>query len=53
MYQGDVVVEAGVGQLFVAPKHPYTQRLLASLPVPDPIEQGKRRSALASLKAAD
>ncbi len=33
MYAGKVVEEAPVGDLFEAPKHPYTQGLLASIPV--------------------
>ncbi len=32
MYQGNVVEQAPVEQLFTAPKHPYTQRLLAAVP---------------------
>ena len=35
MYGGYVVEEAPVDQLFHAPQHPYTSRLLASLPDPD------------------
>ncbi len=34
MYGGTVVEDAPVRQLFAAPQHPYTQRLLASLPNP-------------------
>lgn len=33
MYAGEVVEEAPVGELFETPKHPYTQGLLASIPV--------------------
>ncbi len=33
MYAGKIVEEAPVGELFEAPKHPYTQGLLASIPV--------------------
>jgi oligopeptide/dipeptide ABC transporter ATP-binding protein len=33
MYAGHIVEEAEVNQLFDAPKHPYTQGLLASIPV--------------------
>ncbi|GIG21579.1 ABC transporter ATP-binding protein [Cellulomonas chitinilytica] len=41
-----VLVEEGTGdEVLGAPKHPYTQRLLASLPVPDPVEQAVRREA--------
>jgi oligopeptide transport system ATP-binding protein len=32
MYAGQIVESASVDQLFYAPAHPYTQRLLASLP---------------------
>lgn len=34
MYGGHVVEDAPVKQLFAAPQHPYTQRLLAALPNP-------------------
>ncbi len=33
MYAGEIVEEAPVGELFEVPKHPYTQGLLASIPV--------------------
>ena len=33
MYAGKIVEEADVNQVFDAPKHPYTQGLLASIPV--------------------
>ncbi len=40
------LVETGTGEeVLGSPKHPYTQRLLASLPVPDPAEQAVRREA--------
>ena len=32
MYAGKVVEEAGVEQLFAAPRHPYTQGLIRSIP---------------------
>jgi oligopeptide transport system ATP-binding protein len=32
MYAGQIVEEAEVGELFAHPKHPYTQRLLQSIP---------------------
>ncbi|HXG24264.1 MAG TPA: ABC transporter ATP-binding protein, partial [Chthonomonadales bacterium] len=36
MYMGIIVEEATSDQLFREPKHPYTQALLACVPVPDP-----------------
>ncbi|GAB3530268.1 ABC transporter ATP-binding protein [Arthrobacter monumenti] len=39
-------VEEGIGnQIMSDPRHPYTQRLVASLPVPDPALQAERREA--------
>ncbi|WP_315094805.1 ABC transporter ATP-binding protein [uncultured Cellulomonas sp.] len=47
-----VLVEEGTGdEVLGAPKHPYTQRLLASLPVPDPQEQAVRREQWRNLRA--
>ena len=49
LYRGELV-ELGPGaQVLSDPQHPYTQRLLASVPVPDPVEQERRREALAAL----
>ncbi|MBU2515400.1 ATP-binding cassette domain-containing protein [bacterium] len=42
VYLGRVVELASVSQLFSEPKHPYTQSLLASIPVPDPGQKRKR-----------
>jgi peptide/nickel transport system ATP-binding protein len=50
LYQGKLVEEGTGAEVLVAPKHPYTQRLLASLPVPDPIEQAERREALRAIR---
>ncbi|NHN41580.1 dipeptide ABC transporter ATP-binding protein [Halorubellus sp. JP-L1] len=36
MYLGEVVEVADTAELFADPKHPYTQALLSSIPVPDP-----------------
>lgn len=43
MYGGEIVEWGEGDQVSSAPVHPYTQRLLMSSPVPDPIEQKKRR----------
>jgi peptide/nickel transport system ATP-binding protein len=53
LYKGKLVEEGTGEEVLVAPKHPYTQRLLASLPVPDPILQAKRREELHRLRAAE
>jgi peptide/nickel transport system ATP-binding protein len=53
LYKGELVEEGTGAEVLGAPKHPYTQRLLASLPVPDPVEQMARREALHRLQAVD
>ncbi len=50
LYHGELVEEGTGAQVLGAPRHPYTQRLLASLPVPDPAEQALRRIALHALE---
>jgi oligopeptide/dipeptide ABC transporter ATP-binding protein len=45
MYMGRLVETADSTALFGSPRHPYTQALLASIPVPDPIVP-PRRAAL-------
>lgn len=50
LYRGRLVEEGPGAQVLGAPQHPYTQRLLASLPVPDPREQAERREALRALR---
>ncbi|UCR90277.1 ABC transporter ATP-binding protein [Mycetocola spongiae] len=45
MLQGQIV-ETGLGdEVLVRPQHPYSKRLLASAPSPDPVEQARRRAA--------
>ena len=45
LYKGKMV-EQGLGnQVMGNPQHDYTKKLIASLPVPDPDEQARRREA--------
>ncbi|CAD5999646.1 ABC transporter ATP-binding protein [Agreia sp. COWG] len=50
LYKGELVEEGTGAEVLGHPAHPYTQRLLASLPVPDPVEQKNRREALHRLR---
>ena len=50
LYHGELV-ESGSGvDVMRTPQDEYTKKLVASLPVPDPVEQKKRRELLASLR---
>ena len=52
LYRGELL-ENGTGeQVLTRPDHDYTRRLIASLPVPDPVEQEQRRKEAARLRAA-
>jgi peptide/nickel transport system ATP-binding protein len=53
LYRGELVEQGTGAEVLGAPKHPYTQRLLASLPVPDPVAQAERRRVLAELRAEE
>ncbi|MGY1615299.1 ABC transporter ATP-binding protein [Geodermatophilus sp. SYSU D00691] len=53
LYRGQLVEEGTGEQVLGAPQHPYTQRLLASLPVPDPDEQARRRAHWEQLSGVD
>jgi oligopeptide/dipeptide ABC transporter ATP-binding protein len=47
MYLGKIVELADRDELYVAPKHPYTQALLSAIPIPDPkIEKRRQRVIL-------
>ena len=43
MHKGKLVEIGDTTQVVTEPQHPYTQRLLAAVPVPDPEEQRRRR----------
>lgn len=45
LYRGKLVEEGIGSQIMGSPRHDYTRRLIASLPVPDPAEQARRRAA--------
>ncbi|GGI48368.1 peptide/nickel transport system ATP-binding protein [Agromyces flavus] len=52
LYRGRLVEEGTGAEVLGAPKDPYTQRLLASLPVPDPVAQAERREELRRIREA-
>jgi len=52
MHHGVIVEQGGAEAVTSRPTDPYTQRLLLSAPVPDPIEQARRRGQRHALAAA-
>ncbi|MEI4281266.1 dipeptide ABC transporter ATP-binding protein [Klenkia terrae] len=50
LHRGRLVEEGTGEQVLGNPQDPYTRRLLASLPVPDPAEQAQRRAAWTALR---
>ena len=44
MHQGRIVEQGSSAEILAAPGHDYTRRLLAAAPVPDPVEQRRRRA---------
>ncbi len=48
MYLGRVVESGPTGEVFRAPRHPYTRMLLDSVPLPDPARERARLAALAA-----
>ena len=46
MYLGRIVETAPAAELYAAPRHPYTEALLAAVPVPDPARREQRRALL-------
>jgi len=53
LHRGKLVEEGTGDEVLGSPREPYTQRLLASLPVPDPDAQAERRAVWEALRAAD
>ncbi|WP_251152058.1 ABC transporter ATP-binding protein [Cellulosimicrobium sp. Marseille-Q4280] len=52
LYRGRLVEEGTGAEVLGDPREEYTRRLLASLPVPDPVAQAERREALRALRGA-
>ncbi|MFV0372820.1 ABC transporter ATP-binding protein [Microbacterium sp.] len=52
MQHGRIVEQGTKEQILRNPRDPYTQRLIAAVPVPDPAEQRERREARAALLAS-
>ena len=46
MYLGRLVEVATRDELFDSPRHPYTQALLAAVPIPDPVREAEREHEL-------
>ena len=42
MYLGRIVEVAGADELVAAPRHPYTQALIAAVPIPDPAQKSTK-----------
>ena len=53
MHKGRIVEHGDASQIMQHPSDPYTRKLLASLPVPDPREQAAHREELRKLLAEE
>lgn len=53
MHKGQIVEHGDASQIIEHPQDAYTQKLLASLPVPDPRQQRERREQLHRLRAQE
>jgi oligopeptide/dipeptide ABC transporter ATP-binding protein len=49
MYRGRLAETGPAERVYVQPGHPYTKRLLASIPFPDPVRQAAQRDARRAL----
>jgi peptide/nickel transport system ATP-binding protein len=49
MHRGQIVEQGSSDQILRAPKQAYTQRLLAAVPLPDPVKQRERREVRRAL----
>ncbi|WP_209021268.1 ABC transporter ATP-binding protein [Paracoccus ravus] len=47
MYLGEIVEIGPREAIFANPQHPYTRKLIAAVPIPDPARRGMRRAAAA------
>lgn len=47
MYLGEIVEIGPRAAVFENPQHPYTKKLMAAVPVPDPARRGMRRWQIA------
>ncbi|MGV9189011.1 dipeptide ABC transporter ATP-binding protein [Arcanobacterium canis] len=52
LHRGQMVESGSSTQILHDPRHPYTRKLIASLPVPDPAEQARRRAMRTSSREA-
>ena len=52
LYRGQLLEQGPGTEVLRSPRHDYTKRLIASLPVPDPAEQAQRREVARALRAA-
>ena len=52
LFHGELLEEGTGEQVLGSPSNDYTKRLIASLPVPDPDEQAKRRELARSLRSS-